>query len=647
MLLSVIIVNYNVKYFLEQCLHSVEKACSQIEAEIIVVDNNSTDGSKEYLPPLFSKINFIWNNSNQGFAKANNQALTIAKGDFILYLNPDTILPEDCIVKCMQFFEQHKNAGGLGIQMIDGSGNFLKESKRAFPSPLTSFFKLSGLTKLFPKSKIFARYHLGHLSNDRNQEVDVLAGAFMLIPKNVLNEVGNFDERFFMYGEDVDLSYRIQKAGYKNYYFADSAIIHFKGESTKRGSLNYVRMFYKAMNLFVKKHYSGTRAGFFIFFIQIAIFFRALFSAIAKGLKKIGLPVLDAIIILASLWITKFFWSNYIKGETDYSPNVLFIAFPVFTIIFLLAAYYSGLYDKGYKQSQLLKSTSVAALLLLSFYALLPDSIRFSRGILILGILLSYILMNIMRRLFINWQYLETLPKDDDRRQTIVVAGENDFNNITTLMQTAGMPERVLGRVETGLKHTGPSLGKKEQLPELVKKYTVNEIIFCENGLSYKEIINLVKNLPAGVYSKFHSSGSSSIVGSNNSKEKGHYVAAGVNYNIAQPLQRRNKRLFDIMLSVLFIIGSPIFIFLYKNISGFYKNVFYVLAAKKTWVGYAVTPNNLPALKRPVLTSTSIPRQLNELPEEALLKSDEWYAMGYSVMTDLKKISRGFKYLSY
>lgn len=647
MLLSVIIVNYNVKYFLEQCLHSVQKACSNTDAEIIVVDNNSNDGSKDFLPALFPRVNFIWNNTNIGFAKANNQALAVAKGKFILYLNPDTILPEDVIDKCLQFFEQHTNAGGLGIKMIDGSGKFLKESKRAFPSPLTSFFKLSGMAMLFPHSKIFARYHLGHLPDNKTHEVDVLAGAFMMIPKKILDEVGNFDEQFFMYGEDVDLSYRIQKVGYKNYYFADSSIIHFKGESTKRGSLNYVRMFYKAMSLFVKKHYSGTKAGIYIFFIQAAILMRALFSAIGHLLKKIGLPVLDAIIILTSLWLTKFFWSNYIKGEINYSPNVILIAFPVFTAIFLLAAFYSGLYDKGYKQSQLVRSTLVAALIILSTYALLPESVRFSRGILVLGIALSYILMNIMRRLFIKWQYLETIPKDYERQQTIVVAAEKDFNAITTLMLHAGMPEKVLGRVENGLTHTGSSLGNIDQLPNLVKKYSVTEIIFCENGLSYKEIINLVKTLPTGIYSKFHSAGSSSIVGSNSSKEKGDYVAAGINYNIANPIQRRNKRLLDILLSVFFITGFPVFIFLQKNIIRFYKNVFDVLFAKKTWVGYATMPNSFPVLKTPVLTSTSLPQQLNELPVEALLKSDEWYATGYSVLTDLKKISRGFKFLCY
>ena len=322
-------------------------------------------------------------------------------------------------------------------------------------------------------------------------------------------------------------------------------------------------------------------------------------------------------------------------------------AFPVFTAIFLLAAYYTGLYDKGYKQSQLVRSTLVAALIILSTYALLPESVRFSRGILVLGIALSYILMNIMRRLFIKWQYLETIPKDYERQQTIVVAGEKDYKAITSLMQQAGMPEKVLGRIESGLTQTGLSLGKINQLPSLVKKYSVNEIIFCENGLSFKEIINIVKTLPTGIYSKFHSAGSSSIVGSNSSKEKGDYVAVGNNYNIANPVQRRNKRLLDILLSMFFIIGFPVFIFLQKKITKFYKNVFDVLFAKKTWVGYAAMPNSFPALKTPVLTSTSLPSQLNELPVEALLKSDEWYATGYSVLTDLKKINRGFKFLCY
>ena len=251
-----------------------------IDGEILVVDNASTDGSFDFFKNRFEKINFIWNKMNVGFAKANNLALQIAKGEVILFLNPDTIVPDDCFEKCITFL--HKKNAALGIKMIDGAGSFLKESKRSFPSPTTSLFKLSGFSKLFPRSKTFSKYHLGYLDENQNHEVDILAGAFMMIPKKVLEITGGFDEQFFMYGEDIDLSFRIQKAGFKNFYFAESCIIHFKGESTKKGSLNYVKMFYKAMSIFVKKHYGSRKAGMFHLSIQLAIVSRAFLAAVSR-----------------------------------------------------------------------------------------------------------------------------------------------------------------------------------------------------------------------------------------------------------------------------------------------------------------------------------------------------------------------------
>lgn len=280
--LSIIIVNYNVKFFLEQCLHTVLKAVSHIDAEIWVVDNQSTDGSLPYLKPRFPSVHFIENPKNTGFGAANNQALSLCSGEYILFLNPDTLVPEDCLVKCLQFIRTLPKAGALGIRMLDGSGRFLPESKRAFPSPITAFCKLVGLSALFPASPLFNRYSLGHLDQHKNHEIDVLAGAFILVKIATLDATGAFDERFFMYGEDIDLSYRIQKAGFNNHYFAGSSIIHFKGESTRKGSLNYVLLFYNAMLLFVQKNYRGTKAGLFGFFIQVAIVFRGLFSLLYK-----------------------------------------------------------------------------------------------------------------------------------------------------------------------------------------------------------------------------------------------------------------------------------------------------------------------------------------------------------------------------
>ena len=282
--LSIIIVNYNVKYFLEQCLCSVIKAINNIETEIFVVDNHSNDGSVEYLQPKFPRVKFIINKINTGFAKANNQALMQASGEFILFLNPDTIVAEDSFEKCISFLEANEKAGAVGVKMIDGSGFYLKESKRGFPSPLVSFYKLSGLINLFPHSKIFARYYLGHLNNNENNKVDVLSGAFMMIKKEVLDITGGFDEQFFMYAEDIDLSFRIQKANYYNYYLAETTIIHFKGESTRK-DFRYTKLFYKAMSQFVRKHYKGGVTFIFTAFMDLAIWLRAAISLIINLFK--------------------------------------------------------------------------------------------------------------------------------------------------------------------------------------------------------------------------------------------------------------------------------------------------------------------------------------------------------------------------
>ena len=275
MTLSIIIVNFNVRYFLEQCLFSVRRSAGKLTYEVIVVDNASSDRSRSYLEKRFPEVSFIWNKENLGFAKANNIGAALAKGDFILFLNPDTILTEDCLECCIAHMKVHSRAGALGVRMIDGSGKFLKESRRGFPSPMTAFFKLTGLSSLFPRSPYFARYHMGHIDPLENHVTDVLAGAFMMIRRNVFEKAGGFDEDFFMYGEDIDLSYRIQKAGFENLYLASTSIIHFKGESTEKSSLNHVRLFYKAMSVFAVKHYGSRRAGFFNALLQLGILARS------------------------------------------------------------------------------------------------------------------------------------------------------------------------------------------------------------------------------------------------------------------------------------------------------------------------------------------------------------------------------------
>ena len=270
---------------------SVRQAVSNIDAEVFVVDNNSVDDSVEMVREKFPEVILIANKDNPGFSIANNQAISQSKGRYVLLLNPDTVVEEDTFEKCIRFMDAHPEAGGLGVKMIDGSGRFLPESKRGFPSPKVAFFKTFGLAKLFPKSKVFNHYHLGYLDKNENHEVEVLAGAFMWLRKSVLNEIGLLDETFFMYGEDIDLSYRIVKSGYKNYYLSDTTIIHYKGESTKKGSLNYVKTFYKAMIIFARKHFQGEKAWLFIRMLQVAIYFRAFITLINNFLKNPRLDV--------------------------------------------------------------------------------------------------------------------------------------------------------------------------------------------------------------------------------------------------------------------------------------------------------------------------------------------------------------------
>lgn len=288
---SVIIVSYNVCHFLEHTLRSVRKAASFTDTEIIVVDNCSKDGSAEMVKSKFPEVTLIASKKNLGFSRANNFGIKQAKGEYILLLNPDTFIQENALISCAEFMDNHPNAGALGVKMIDGSGNYLPESKRGFPTPWVAFYKIFGLADLFPKSKKFGKYHLKYLDKNEVHKIEVLSGAYMFIRKSALESAGLLDEDFFMYGEDIDLSYRIVKAGYDNYYFPGTTIIHYKGESTKKTSVNYVFVFYNAMIVFAHKHLTARKAGVFAFLIKLAIYLRAAISLISKMGYKIWSPV--------------------------------------------------------------------------------------------------------------------------------------------------------------------------------------------------------------------------------------------------------------------------------------------------------------------------------------------------------------------
>lgn len=643
MLLSVVIVNYNVKYFLEQCILSVHKALSGIEGEIIVVDNHSTDGSQSFFSGKFPEVQFIWKEENVGFAKANNEALQYAKGDYILFLNPDTIVPEDCFKKCISFIQNKNNQCAIGIKMLDGSGKFLKESKRGFPNPLTALYKIIGLASLFPTSKIFARYHLGHLDQNKNHEVDVLAGAFLMMPREILKVVKGFDEEYFMYGEDVDLSFRIQQAGFKNFYFSESSIIHFKGESTKKGSLNYVKLFYSAMSIFAHKHYGNARAGVLNFFIQTAIFLRALAAAFSRFLKWVGIPVVDAVIILLSFILAKNIWEAHLHYEMNYSINLLIVAFPAFTLLFLFSSYFSGLYENGFYQAQLNKSTITAVLLIFSLYAVIPEQYRYSRVVMLMGILLAFIFMSLLRVAFLRWGIVHASGSSSEGNFVGVVGDEKDISVVDSLMNEN---EHHL-RAHLSLRDLLASDSKKtfSQFVKSFPDYLKKEIIFCEGGLSVNQILLLLPLVPKNIEVFFCMSGSHSLVGSKDPDAAGMLIQLK-KYQLGNGLVRRNKRIADIFLALIFLISFPLQLFIKRRPFAFLKNCVRVLLNKRTWVGYASRGDGLPLLKPGIIHTSVNFSSSTDLSEQFLRGIDQAYASNYSVGHDFKIILAHYDQLS-
>lgn len=287
MKLSVVIVSYKVKHYLEQCLLSLKRALDGIESEIYVVDNHSDDGTVEFITARFPEINFISSNHNLGFSRANNVAIRHCMGEYVLLLNPDTIVGEQAIKDVLTFMDAHPKAGGTGVMMLRADGMKAMESRRGLPTPMTSFYKMSGLCARYPAHRRFGRYYMGYLSWDKPERIEVMSGAFCMLRHEAISKVGALDEDFFMYGEDIDLSYRLLKGGYDNWYYP-ARILHYKGESTHKSSFRYVHVFYGAMLIFLRKHY-GHLSIFVTLPLKTAILIKAtvsLFRMQMAGIRK-------------------------------------------------------------------------------------------------------------------------------------------------------------------------------------------------------------------------------------------------------------------------------------------------------------------------------------------------------------------------
>ncbi|MDD2623014.1 MAG: glycosyltransferase [Bacteroidales bacterium] len=654
MKLSVIIVNYNVEYFLEQCLHSVFTALEGIESEVFVVDNHSVDGSVRMLKKKFPQVHLIVNQENVGFAKANNQAMRHAKGKYILLLNPDTLVEADTFVKILAFMDETPLAGGLGVKMVNGEGSFLPESKRGLPLPSVAFYKIFGLSKVFKKSRRFGKYHLTYLDRDEINEVEVLSGAFMLLRKSVLDKIGYLDEDYFMYGEDIDLSYRILLSGHKNYYFPKTRIIHYKGESTKKSSINYVLVFYKAMQIFAKKHFSQKNAKLFHTMINLAIWFRASLSIFKRLVLKIIVPLLDFILICGGLLIIAHYWEKWIllpKGS-GFPEEFLFIVLPIYTIIWVLSIYFSNAYKQPVKLENLGKGILTGTVIILLIYSLLSENLRFSRAIIVLGTL-WVLVASYAFRYFLGRLHLPNYPVGRKRPKRVLIIGDiNEAKRISILLGTTPVQNEFVGyinHIKNNEEYKSDEyIGNLSQLKDIISIYKINELIFCGENLPAKEIINIMSELEEwSLEYKIAPSQSTYIIGSNSISVFGDLYTLHVN-SIGKKVNLQKKRMFDIVVSWLLLILFPIFIGFVNRKSMFFRNIMMVLAGKKTWVGYNPLSNKsmstLPPLRKAVLFSTDILR-LEQNNEDLIYQVNNIYAQDYKLTTDMQIILKAFKHL--
>jgi len=634
----VVVVNYNVAYFLEQCLHAVARAMEGLRVEVWVVDNHSVDGSMAMVRNKFPWVKRIENDQNTGFSYANNQAMRQATGRYILLLNPDTVVEEDTFRKVVDYMDAHPEAGGLGVMMLDGKGSFLPESKRGLPTPEVAFYKIFGLSALFPRSKTFGRYHLGFLNKHQVHEIDILSGAFMLLRRNALEKVGLLDEDFFMYGEDIDLSYRITQAGYKNIYFPETRIIHYKGESTKKGSVNYVFVFYNAMIIFAQKHFTAQHARLFSALIRAAIYLRAGMALFSRFLNRLALPLADGVGLYGLSWGAAQIWDRWVKQSDGSLFPLSYFAFalPIFILLWLGSGWLHGLYDRPLQTRSIVRSVLSGTLLILVGYALLPEEWRFSRGLILVDTVFAaawlYLTRWCMHALNIPGYQLQ--PK---RGKRMLLAGSpQERNRVAQLLSETSAKPAWTGMIGLGAVAGDEEVGTLSQLSEIVRIHQVDEIIFCAADLNASQIIGLMAGFEhRNLDYKIAPPESLSIIGSNSINTSGDLYVMDVNA-ITKPHNRRLKRLTDVAGCVLLMILFPLWIIVSPHKGLLAKNWLGVLLGRKTWIGYSGAAEEcmgLPKLK-PAVLGLLVHWQPSTLTKDAIRRANERYAKDYQWHSD-------------
>ncbi len=616
-----------------------------------MVDNASVDGSVKMVLEKFPEVKCIANQDNPGFAKANNQAIRKSGGEYILLLNPDTIVETDTFSKIIAFMDTHVDAGGLGVKMVDGSGRFLPESKRGLPTPGVAFYKIFGLSRLFPKSKTFNKYHLGYLDKDKTNQVEILAGAFMLMRKSVLDKVGLLDEAFFMYGEDIDLSYRIIKAGFHNYYFPDARIIHYKGESTKKGSLNYVFVFYHAMIIFARKHYSAKNARLFSMLINMAIYFRAFLSIVSRVLKNTILPLADAALLYAGLALIARLWEQRViyPWGGHYPVELYLFVIPLFIATWLISIYYSGGYDKPLSLWRAYRGLVAGTIIILVIYALLPEHFRFSRLLILTGTAWGVIVLSVARMLLHAMRIGGYRINASKTKRFAVVGAEPEVKRVADLLQKTLYNPGFIGLINSSAQKSDKNefLGNISQIKDIINIYKIDELIFCAKDMPAENIIDQMSALQhTQIDYKIAPPESMSIIGSKSIDTAGDLYVIDIN-SIGKFQNRRSKRVFDVVISISLLASYPLTVFITGHPLRYLKNIFDVLFGFLSITGYYPVDQNehrMPAIRNGIIFPTDVLDQQNPDPQ-TITRLNMLYARDYRISNEFRLLYKGFRKL--
>lgn len=636
---SIVIVNYNVRDFLKDCLESIRAAVGGLAVETIVVDNDSADGSVEFLTPLFPEVQFVALDENLGFGKANNLGFDMAKGRYVLCLNPDTLLSEDTLTTLVSYMDANTNVGLAGCKLLNEDGTLQLACRRGFPRPWVAFTRIFGLQSLFPKARAFAQYNQTFLPEDETNPVDAVSGAFMFMRKDVLEEVQGFDPAFFMYGEDLDLCYRITQAGYKVMYVPGTTVIHFKGESTRRSSLNRIKVFYSAMEIFAAKHFGKSRL--FLLFIRLGIVARALIAYAATYAKQMFLVLGDSFLGVAALSFATLYRTGYFRGFPEWVYPWILI---VMGLLVPISLWFAGEYSPSRRPS--LRNVLIGWLglfFVLSTFTYFVPEFAFSRVVLtmtvaggIVGSSLLRIALSVVSK---------THGVDADKR--IVFLGNNRMSESISqqLEKVEARNATVVGVIAINSLEVAEQrmtvVGRVESLSNIIAEHHIDEVIVTDKTLSRVQLMQFIAQA-AGSNTKFSFADQYDDV----VVER---ILQGVTgerrpeFNLSQLRYRAQKRVVDISTSVLLLtIGLPVVYLASSTATVSVSKLWSVLRGKRSLFGLYPTDDTVAPLGKIGLLGLAHINNPEQLSQQAIRNLNDYYARHYSLALDFEILVKYF-----